>query len=333
MRPTAATANCPTARQITGNDPLNTSMAISPTFVAGWVKHLTGKYGFANAGGVRFYDLDNEPMLWSDTHRDVHPQPGQLRRDARPHLRLCRSREGGRPRRPDRWARWCWGWTGLFLLGPGRGCAARCIGGTTRPDRLAHGDVPFVEWYLQQMRGLRAGARPAAAGLSRRAHLPASGRGSAVAGRRGRDTAAAAALDALAVGPDLCGRELDRSGGGPDPPHARLGGETTTPARSWPSPSTTGARWTTSTAPWPRRTCSASSAARGWTWPRCGHPPTSDQPGAYAFRMYRNYDGWHASFWRHERPGGQRRPSAAGGVCCSARHRPGADLDGRSTRA
>ena len=48
---------------------------------------------------------------------------------------------------------------------------------------------------------------------------------------------------------------------------------------------------TTSTARWRRPTCWASSAASGWTWPRCGPPPSADQPGAYAFRMYRNYDG------------------------------------------
>ncbi len=60
---------------ITGNDPLDTSIAISPTFVANWVNHLVGRYGTAANGGVKFYNLDNEPMLWNSTHRDVHPQP------------------------------------------------------------------------------------------------------------------------------------------------------------------------------------------------------------------------------------------------------------------
>lgn len=26
-------------------------------------------------GGVQFYNLDNEPELWHETHRDVHPSP------------------------------------------------------------------------------------------------------------------------------------------------------------------------------------------------------------------------------------------------------------------
>src|SRR4029077_12749074 len=78
---TAPDANCgngklPNGTPITGNNPLDTSFPISTTFVAGWINHLTSKYGFANAGGVRFYNLDNEPMLCSDNHRDVHPQTG-----------------------------------------------------------------------------------------------------------------------------------------------------------------------------------------------------------------------------------------------------------------
>ncbi len=40
-----------------------------------WVDYLVGKYGTAMEGGVAYYDLDNEPMLWNSTHRDVHPNP------------------------------------------------------------------------------------------------------------------------------------------------------------------------------------------------------------------------------------------------------------------
>jgi len=38
-----------------------------------WIRHLTGKFGNATAGGVRFFALDNEPGGWANTHRDVHP--------------------------------------------------------------------------------------------------------------------------------------------------------------------------------------------------------------------------------------------------------------------
>lgn len=47
---------------VTGNDPHDTSVAVGTSFVQQWVRHLVGKYGTANAGGVLFYELDNEPM-------------------------------------------------------------------------------------------------------------------------------------------------------------------------------------------------------------------------------------------------------------------------------
>ena len=60
---------------ITGNNPLDTSIATDPSFAQAWVAHLVSLYGTAANGGVPFYDLDNEPVLWDSSHRDVHPNP------------------------------------------------------------------------------------------------------------------------------------------------------------------------------------------------------------------------------------------------------------------
>jgi Glycoside hydrolase family 44/Bacterial Ig-like domain (group 3) len=38
-----------------------------------WVQHLVSTFGTAVKGGVKFYQLDNEPDGWSNTHRDVMP--------------------------------------------------------------------------------------------------------------------------------------------------------------------------------------------------------------------------------------------------------------------
>src|SRR5262245_61775875 len=38
---------------ISGNDPLDTSLAIGPSFVQSWIAHLIGRYGTAGQGGVR----------------------------------------------------------------------------------------------------------------------------------------------------------------------------------------------------------------------------------------------------------------------------------------
>src|SRR5262249_13963979 len=64
----------PSGSNISGNDPTDTSMAIQPSWDRSWVKHLVSRFGTAASGGVQFYDLDNEPVLWQFTHRDVHPQ-------------------------------------------------------------------------------------------------------------------------------------------------------------------------------------------------------------------------------------------------------------------
>jgi Glycoside hydrolase family 44/Bacterial Ig-like domain (group 3) len=39
----------------------------------GWVQHLISTFGTAANGGVPYYQLDNEPGGWSNTHRDVEP--------------------------------------------------------------------------------------------------------------------------------------------------------------------------------------------------------------------------------------------------------------------
>jgi hypothetical protein len=39
----------------------------------GWLQHLISTFGTAANGGVPYYQLDNEPGGWSNTHRDVEP--------------------------------------------------------------------------------------------------------------------------------------------------------------------------------------------------------------------------------------------------------------------
>jgi Glycoside hydrolase family 44/Bacterial Ig-like domain (group 3) len=39
----------------------------------GWLQHLITTFGTAANGGVPYYQLDNEPGGWSNTHRDVEP--------------------------------------------------------------------------------------------------------------------------------------------------------------------------------------------------------------------------------------------------------------------
>lgn len=49
-------------------DPHRTSVAVGPSFMQAWVRHLLSKNE-----PVSFFSMDNEPELWGVTHYDVHP--------------------------------------------------------------------------------------------------------------------------------------------------------------------------------------------------------------------------------------------------------------------
>jgi len=202
----------PNSSEVTGNDPNDTSIVITPAFVQDWVQHLVAKYGPASAGGVAYYNLDNEPMLWPGTHRDVHPEPTSY-----DEMRDRTWAYGAAVKAGDPSARTLgpaeWGWTGYFWS------ALDWVGGDwwNHPaDRLAHGNVPFVEWYLQQMAAYEQqhGVRVLDY-LDEHFYPP----GVALAGAGGADLQA---LDAVAVGRDVRRGELDRRAGVHDPAHARL---------------------------------------------------------------------------------------------------------------
>ncbi len=128
---------------ITGNNPLDTSVAASPAFAGSWINHLVSAFGTAANGGVMFYDLDNEPMLWNSTHRDVHPNPTTY-----DEMRDRTSAYAAAIKAADPSAQTLgpvvWGWCAYFYS-----AADGCSSGA---DRAAHGNLDFIEWYLQQMR-------------------------------------------------------------------------------------------------------------------------------------------------------------------------------------
>ncbi|MCB0167257.1 MAG: glycoside hydrolase family 44 protein [Anaerolineae bacterium] len=133
---------------ITGSNPLETSVAVDETFVGGWVNHIVSRYGSADEGGVRFYNLDNEPMMWHRAHRDIHPQP--LGYDQ---LRDLTYRYAAAIKAVDPEAKIlgpvAFGWTAYFYSALDQ--AAGDDWWKNPPDRTAHGGVPLVEWYLWQM--------------------------------------------------------------------------------------------------------------------------------------------------------------------------------------
>ncbi len=103
----------PDGGRITGNSPLDTSVRIDAGFVDSWVQQLVSTFGTAADGGVRFYNLGNQPALWSETHRDVHPAPSTYSEIA-----SLMSSYGKVVKQRDPWAKTLgpaeWGWLNYF---------------------------------------------------------------------------------------------------------------------------------------------------------------------------------------------------------------------------
>lgn len=138
----------PGGADLTGNDPTDTSVAITPSFVQGWINHLISRFGTAAQGGVAYYNLDNEPMLWNDTHRDVHPAPTSYDEIRDRTYDYAAAIKGADPSAKTL-GPVAWGWEEYFYS-----ALDKAPGGSwwnNPQDRNAHGGVAFVPWYLQQM--------------------------------------------------------------------------------------------------------------------------------------------------------------------------------------
>jgi hypothetical protein len=59
--------------QLTDNDILANHIPNTTALQQGWMQHLVTTFGTAANGGVKYYQLDNEPLGWGNTHRDVMP--------------------------------------------------------------------------------------------------------------------------------------------------------------------------------------------------------------------------------------------------------------------
>ncbi len=49
------------------------STVLDTSFVSSWVQHLTSTFGSAANGGVKYYQLDNEPDNWQGLRKDIYP--------------------------------------------------------------------------------------------------------------------------------------------------------------------------------------------------------------------------------------------------------------------
>ena len=145
----------PDMTKITNNDPNDSNMPITEDWVGDWVKFLVRKFGNAASGGVSVYALDNEPIWWDLNHRDVHPLPFTYDEVTNNGLKIAKAIKGADPTAEvtgpvlDYWPSYFYSGKDIEL---GWATGPNNVFNGNAPDRKAHGDLPFLEYYLRQFK-------------------------------------------------------------------------------------------------------------------------------------------------------------------------------------
>lgn len=138
-------------RFVTGNDPNDAHVPSTSAFQRTWVEHMVARWGRASAGGVRYYLMDNEPSLWHQIHRDVHPVGETLDEIRSKTIEYASMVKAVDPSAqvvgPEEW-----GWDGYFESGYDQQYAEANNYQGPYPDRAAHGGMDAMSWLLDQMR-------------------------------------------------------------------------------------------------------------------------------------------------------------------------------------
>ncbi|HUD98499.1 MAG TPA: glycoside hydrolase family 44 protein [Bryobacteraceae bacterium] len=135
------------------NDPNDAYVPVTQSLSQQWIQHIMTTYGPANAGGVRLWSMDNEPEWWYANHMDVYPQPATYNDMMARNLKWAQAVKSTDPTAlvtgpvPG-------GWSGMLFSS-----ADMTSGWQTSPyqywdnpvDQNAHGGIPWVPYYLQQM--------------------------------------------------------------------------------------------------------------------------------------------------------------------------------------
>jgi uncharacterized protein (TIGR03437 family) len=135
------------------NDPSDAYIPVTQSFAQQWVQQIMTGYGPANAGGVRLWSMDNEPEWWYSNHIDIYPQAATYDDMLARNIKWAQAVKavdstalitGPVPG----------GWSGMFFSREDMDS-----GWDTSPyqywdnptDQNAHGGVPWIPYYLQQM--------------------------------------------------------------------------------------------------------------------------------------------------------------------------------------
>ncbi|HZZ72329.1 MAG TPA: glycoside hydrolase family 44 protein [Pirellulales bacterium] len=139
----------PSGAKVTGNDPRDTSVPAPPEFIGAGVRYVVKFAGKADGSegkpGVKYWALDNEPMLWNTTHRDVFPEPLGYDELWKRTVAYAEAIKKADP--TAKVAGFCsWGWTDLYYSAKDAGNDSY----RTKSDWLAHNKMPLCEWFIKQ---------------------------------------------------------------------------------------------------------------------------------------------------------------------------------------
>lgn len=296
FRPDCGNGVRPDGSNVTGNDPHDTSVEADAAYVRAWLGHLTGKYGTAANGGVGFYNLDNEPDLWHATHRDVHPAGAGY-----DEMRDKTYAIGAAVKQADPSAKTLgpvgWGWLSMSLSGLDQETCNR-LGGScwsNPPDRAAHGGVPFADWYLGQMSAYEQANGVRILDYFDEHFYP---QGSGVAFGNGNDSATNA-LRLRSTRALWDPSYVDESW--INTPIALIPTMRSLVASRYPGTKTAVTEYNWGALDHINGALTQADVLgifgrEGLDLATLWSPPTATQPGAFAFRMYLNYDGLGGSF-------------------------------------
>ncbi|MGC9949466.1 MAG: glycoside hydrolase family 44 protein [Bryobacteraceae bacterium] len=135
------------------NDPNDAYIPVTQSSAQQWVQHIKTSYGPANAGGVRLWSMDNEPEWWYSNHIDIYPQAASYDDMLARNLKWAQAVKAADSAAlvtgpvPG-------GWSGMLFSR-----VDMDSGWSTSPnqywdnpiDQKAHGGIPWVPYYLQQM--------------------------------------------------------------------------------------------------------------------------------------------------------------------------------------
>lgn len=135
-----------TGKPIIGNNPLDANTPNSVSIQQSWIQHLIQTWGSSSSGGLKYYIMDNEPSLWSSTHRDIHPAGETYQELFNDYVTYASAVRALDPNAlivgPEEW-----GWWAQFLSGFDQQNGI----GASGSDYNTHNKMYYYPWLLQQL--------------------------------------------------------------------------------------------------------------------------------------------------------------------------------------